>query len=102
MTCKNAQGYLEQHGTTVAEMADATKRKIAAPEVLTLLAGVETIVAARGQKIVTLNLKANRPTDAEILAILIGPTGNLRAPTARVGKTMLVGFNEEAYRTVLD
>lgn len=83
-------------------MADATKRKIAAPEVLTLLAGVETIVAARGQKIVTLNLKANRPTDEEILAILIGPTGNLRAPTARVGKTMLVGFNEEAYRTVLD
>ena len=51
---------------------------------------------------VMLDLKGNRPADEEILALLIGPTGNLRAPTARVGKTMLVGFNEEAYRTVLE
>ncbi len=58
-------------------------------------------MAARGKKIVTLDLKANRPADDEILALLIGPTGNLKAPTARVGKTMLVGFNEEAYRMVL-
>jgi hypothetical protein len=28
---------------------------------------------------------------------MLGPTGNLRAPTARVGKTLVVGFNEEAY-----
>jgi len=58
-------------------------------------------VAARGKKIVTLDLVGNRPTDDEILTLLIGPTGNLKAPTARVGKTMLVGFNEEAYRMVL-
>jgi len=28
---------------------------------------------------------------------MLGPTGNLRAPTARVGKTLLVGFNDEVY-----
>ena len=33
-----------------------------------------------------------------LLAYLMGPTGNLRAPTARVGRTLLVGFTEEAYR----
>ena len=27
-------------------------------------------------------------------------TGNLRAPTARVGKTVLVGFNEDVYSEV--
>jgi hypothetical protein len=33
---------------------------------------------------------------------MLGPTGNLRAPCLRVGKTVLVGFNEEAYaRTLL-
>jgi hypothetical protein len=31
---------------------------------------------------------------------MLGPTGNLRAPTAIVGKTVLVGFNEDAYATV--
>ena len=31
---------------------------------------------------------------------MLGPTGNLRAPCLRVGKTVLVGFNEEAYTAV--
>ena len=29
------------------------------------------------------------------------PTGNLRAPTMRVGKTLLVGFDESSYADVL-
>jgi hypothetical protein len=31
----------------------------------------------------------------------LGPTGNLRAPTAKVGKTLLVGFNDEVYNEAL-
>ena len=47
------------------------------------------------------DLVKNRPTDEELLTRMIGPTGNLRAPTVRVGTTLVVGFNEEAYRDVL-
>jgi hypothetical protein len=32
---------------------------------------------------------------------MLGPTGNLRAPTLRVGKTLVVGFNDESYTDVL-
>jgi hypothetical protein len=32
---------------------------------------------------------------------MLGPTGNLRAPTMRVGKTTVVGFNEETFDSVL-
>ena len=32
---------------------------------------------------------------------MLGPTGNLRAPTLRAGKTLIVGFNEDAYSSVL-
>jgi len=39
-----------------------------------------------------------KPPRAEIEALLIGPTGNLRAPTVRKGRTLLVGFDEEIYR----
>ena len=28
---------------------------------------------------------------------MLGPTGNLRAPTIRSGSTLLVGFNEAQY-----
>jgi len=32
---------------------------------------------------------------------MLGPTGNLRAPTLLVGKTVLVGFDEASYKAVL-
>ena len=47
------------------------------------------------------DLVRDRPDDEVLLARLIGPTGNLRAPAVRVGTTLVVGFNEEAYRDVL-
>jgi hypothetical protein len=31
---------------------------------------------------------------------MLGPTGNLRAPTIRKGKTVLVGFNQELFEKV--
>jgi len=34
---------------------------------------------------------------AEFEKVVIGPSGNLRAPTIRSGKAWLVGFSEEAY-----
>ncbi len=46
-------------------------------------------------------MKRAPPTPAELLKHLLGPTGNLRAPTLRVAKTLLVGFNEECYAEVL-
>jgi arsenate reductase-like glutaredoxin family protein len=61
------------------------------------LDGVDTFVAAKGTKVVTFDLKNNRPDDDELLAHLVGPTGNLRAPTMRIGKTLVVGFNQEEY-----
>jgi arsenate reductase-like glutaredoxin family protein len=66
-----------------------------------LLAGVKKLVAARGKKVEVFDLVKNRPDDETLLARLIGPTGNLRAPTVRVGTTLVVGFNEDAYREVL-
>jgi hypothetical protein len=41
------------------------------------------------------------PTDDELIQYLLGPTGNLKAPTLRIGQTLLVGFNDDAYRSVL-
>jgi hypothetical protein len=31
---------------------------------------------------------------------MLGPTGNLRAPCLRTGKTVIVGFNEELYGSI--
>jgi hypothetical protein len=57
-------------------------------------------MVGKGKKLETIDLKKNRPEDDAILSLIIGPTGNLRAPTLKVGKTMLVGFHEEAFEQV--
>jgi len=48
-----------------------------------------------------MNLEKDRPADEELKSFLLGPTGNLRAPTVRVEKTLVVGFNEETYGSVI-
>lgn len=53
---------------------------------------------ARGKKTVTFDMRRSPPDDDALLAHLLGPTGNLRAPTLRKGATFLVGFGDEAYR----
>ena len=34
--------------------------------------------------------------------LLLGPTGNLRAPTLRKGRTLIVGFDEATYAKLLE
>lgn len=86
---------------TVVETVNATKVRYGEEEALALLENVDTLIAAKGKKVETFDLKADRPDDATLLARMMGPTGNLRAPTARVGRTLVVGFSEDAYARVL-
>ena len=45
-------------------------------------------------------MKKDAPDDATLLAHLLGPTGNLRAPTIKKGKTLYVGFNADLYQSL--
>jgi arsenate reductase-like glutaredoxin family protein len=60
------------------------------------------IIVAKGKNSVTFDMKKEPPEDDVLATHLLGPTGNLRAPTLRKGKTLLVGFNEEAYKDFLN
>ena len=61
---------------------------------------VNDIYAAKGKKVVHLNMKKDKPDDATLKKLLLGPTGNLRAPTLRKGKTLIVGFNDDTYQAI--
>ena len=58
---------------------------------------MSVIHVARGKKVVTIDMK-DAPDDETLVGYLLGPSGNLRAPTIRKGKTLYVGFSEEAYK----
>lgn len=101
MTCKHTQEFLGPLGTEVKEQVDATKTRFDGDAALALLDGSDRFVAMKGKRIAEFDLKKARPDDEVLLGHLMGPTGNLRAPTARVGKTLLVGFNPDVYNQVL-
>lgn len=79
-------------------IVDATKERRGRAEALELARSVPRVVAARGKKVVVFDMTNDPPDDEVLAAHLLGPTGNLKAPTLQVGDTLLVGFGEEAYR----
>ena len=83
------------------EVANAGKEKKGRDEALKLAKSVERVVAGKGKKVIVFDMKGSLPSDDELAAVLLGPTGNLKAPTLKIGNTLLVGFSEEAYRQTL-
>ena len=55
------------------------------------------MVVARGKKVLTFDMKKDPPTKAELEKVVLGPTGNLRAPAARTGKTNMKVNNRSPF-----
>jgi len=63
-----------------------------------LLGAASKLIVAKGKKVT--EFKGAQAKGDDAVAAMLGPTGNMRAPTLKVGKTLLVGFNEEVYDSV--
>jgi arsenate reductase-like glutaredoxin family protein len=82
----------------VTDVTDAAKVRKGRADAIALAKSASKIVVARGKKIVAIDLKKDAPDDDTLAGLLLGPSGNLRAPTIRHGTTLYVGFNEDVYR----
>lgn len=83
----------------VPDDAVPASRKLGRDDAARLATDATTLIVCKGKKVTTFDVKG-KPDDDAVDAML-GPTGNLRAPTLQIGKTLLVGFNDEQYRAVL-
>jgi hypothetical protein len=82
-------------------VTDAGKNRRGRDEALKLARSVERVVVGKGKKVTVFDMKTNPPDDDTLASHLLGPTGNLKAPTLRLGQTLLVGFSEDAYQKFL-
>jgi arsenate reductase-like glutaredoxin family protein len=80
---------------------DARKQTIAGRQALELVRNVDEIYAAKGKNVTHLDLKKDKPDTETLASLVLGPTGNLRAPTLRKGRTLIIGFDEATYRKLL-
>ena len=85
---------MEESQIDVCEAIPAS-RKLQATDARNLLKSGSRLIVAKGKKLREFSVAKSIPKEA--LVAMLGPTGNLRAPTIRVGKTLLVGFNQDAF-----
>ena len=83
----------------MTEKVPASK-KLQIDDAKELLASASRLVVAKGKKVTEFKAADLKAGIDEAASAMLGPTGNLRAPTIRRGKTLLVGFNEEVYSDV--
>ena len=95
-TCTKASKFLEANNIEIDETISANQ-KLQASDAKRLLGSANKLIAMKGKKVSEFNLQDK--VNKEAVDAMLGPTGNLRAPTIRSGKTYLVGYNEEIYRT---
>jgi hypothetical protein len=98
MSCVKAQGFLETNDVPVAQQTDAKKEKKGRDDALALARAARRVVIGKGKKVTVFDMKKSPPDDDTLASLMLGPTGNLKAPTLRLGDTLLVGFSEDAYK----
>jgi arsenate reductase-like glutaredoxin family protein len=86
---------LDKKKASIQEERIAKKAPMSDAEAKALLKTVSKVIVAKG--------KAMREMAAGDATVedLRGPTGNIRAPLVRKGKTLLVGFNDAALAKLL-
>lgn len=99
-TCEKADAFLTSFGARVRERCDARAVRPDAAAALAIVRKGRRVLAVRGAKVLAFDLRDGVDESALKKAIL-GPYGNLRAPTMRVGDMVVVGFAEAAYREAL-
>lgn len=74
---------------------DARATRFDADQAWALLKDAEAVTVAKGKKFQRFSPAADGRE--AILQAAMGPSGNLRAPTYRVGREFVIGFNPELY-----
>jgi len=88
---------MDARGLEAKEKVPAS-RKLGRDVAEAMLAESTALHVAKGKKLTT--FKGDELQSDDAVNAMLGPTGNLRAPTLRVGKTLLVGFNEDLFTDV--
>ena len=89
---------MDANGIEPQEAVPAS-RKLGRKDAAALAKAASRVIVAKGKKLEEWKTEGEAPAAA--IDAMVGSTSNLRAPCLRVGKTVVVGFNEDAYAKVL-
>jgi arsenate reductase-like glutaredoxin family protein len=93
MSCTRASRFLDAHQIEAKEVVPAS-RKLGRKDAAEIAAQASRVIVAKGGKV---QVFAGGKAGKHAIDAMLGPTGNLRAPTLRRGKLVVVGFDEETF-----
>ena len=82
---------------TIRETVNATKERYGDADRIEVLGDATRVIVASGKKRVEFDLVNDPPDRAVLVKACLGPSGNLRAPAVRKGRTWIIGFHAQAY-----
>ena len=88
---------MDAKGIEAKEIASAS-RKLGRKDAAALIKSASRVIVAKGKNVQSFS---GGKATKEVVDAMLGPTGNLRAPTVRVGRTLLVGFDEDSFTKTL-
>lgn len=68
---------------------------------MSVLENVNSMYVAKGRKVIEMDLSQDEAGESELLELLLGRSGKLRAPTIKVGESLMVGYSQEMFTSVL-
>ncbi len=96
-TCSKAKAFLDEHGVTSREVVLARQVAIEPTTAWAMLDKVQHLAVVRGSKVYEFERAQFVDQHEQIESMIIGRSGSLRAPTIRVGPTMIVGYEPSLY-----
>lgn len=100
-TCSKSLAFLAENSVAISETVDARKTRFDAAGAIAVVRQADEVWIARGKHVRRINFKKETLTDDELLKLILGPSGNLRAPTIRRGKKLFIGFEPVDYGAFL-
>ena len=98
MSCTKARAALEQNNLSLAREQNARKERIDDEAAWHIAAKVQEVCVAKGKRVV--RFVPGPDTRTEILAAVMGPSGNLRAPALLAGNRLWVGYSDALYEAL--
>ena len=96
-TCERARSHLASRGIAIEREVDAKATPMGAEACLEIARRLDRIVSIKGGRVAELGLRP-RPSDGQILDLMLGPQRTLRVPSILAGRTLYVGFSVEGLR----
>jgi arsenate reductase-like glutaredoxin family protein len=100
--CAKAKELLSKLGIKPSVSVDASRRRLDKVESFRLAKQVQEVYATHRGFVLYLNLRKARPDTVCLSRMILGPGGHLRTPAMKTGRALVVGFDENSYRSVLD